>query len=71
MERNNAISAPQIPDVASLYGEWQRVRVGSRADFFQFLTTPTAERETFLASRMTIHHISGGVAAAVVTDNAR
>lgn len=68
MESNNIISAPQITDFAGLYKDWTVNHTGSQRDFLLFMTTPSPEREEFLASlgdRVEIHN-TGSVAEMVI-----
>lgn len=68
MESNNIISAPQITDFAGLYKDWIVNHTGSQRDFLLFMTTPSHEREEFLAllgDRVEIHN-TGSVAEMVI-----
>ena len=61
MESNNILAAPQIADVAAYYQEWRRNHVGSRKVFYEFMTTPTPERDRFLVEKGAITEFSGAV----------
>ena len=50
MESNNIIAAPGVADAAGLYDIWRVDHTGSLSTFYEFMTTPTPEREEFLLS---------------------
>lgn len=49
MKQNSIISAPQCKDVESLYKLWRQNHAASREDFYRFVTTPSVDRDSFLA----------------------
>lgn len=65
MERNDIVTAPQIVDVDNLYGIWKQSHTGSRASFFNFLTTPGVERDDFLGKFNTEISFNGAIAATI------
>lgn len=50
MEQNNILLAPELTDSAQLYQIWLRNHCGSEYDFYRFMTTPSVERDAFMAS---------------------
>lgn len=48
MERNNIIAAPQVADVDAAFDRWCETHIGTRKDFYDFLTRPGAERDEFV-----------------------
>lgn len=50
MESNNIITAPQVEDAHYIYSFWQQTHTGSKKAFYEFMTTPSAEREEFIIS---------------------
>ena len=61
MDNNNILAAPQIADVDTFYKEWRRNHVGSRKVFYNFMTTPTPERDRFLVEQGAVTEFSGAV----------
>ena len=59
MKKNNTTIAPQADDVPALFAVWRRNHVGNKEDFFTFMTTPSSERDRFLASVRVTGNISG------------
>ncbi len=50
MKTNNIVAAPQVHNVSSAFEIWRATYMGSRKDFYDFMTTPTIERERFITS---------------------
>ena len=48
MERNNIVVSPQIEGVSVIYDIWLRNHYGSEKTFYEFMVTPTPEREMFI-----------------------
>lgn len=65
MEKNNTTIAPQTSDATSLYAAWKRNHNGSKEDFFTFMTTPSGERNRFLASV----RVTGAIVGGLITNN--
>ena len=59
MDKNNTTIAPQTNDASSLYDVWKHK--GNKEDFFAFMTTPSSERNRFLASVRITGNISGSM----------
>lgn len=49
-KQNNIIIAPAAEQTAELYSVWKENNVGTLADFYVFMVTPSVKRELFLAS---------------------
>ena len=49
MISSNAVSAPQLNKGAFVYAAWSDKTGGTKEDFYKFLTTPSNERDEFLA----------------------
>lgn len=58
MDTNTVIAAPASVDVETLFEKWKQSHSGSLATFYEFMTTPTIERELFLNSctSRTVHN---------------
>lgn len=67
MESNNILAAPQVVGTETIYVRWRRGHVGSRKDFYEFMTTPAAARDSFLAELEAAPVFSGAVAAITLT----
>jgi len=50
MKQNNIIIAPQIANTATLFAAWAEENFGTEERFYEFMTTPSAERTAFLAN---------------------
>lgn len=61
MESNNILAAPQIADVDAFYTEWRRNHVGSKKAFYEFMTTPSPERDRFLVEMDAVTEFAGAV----------
>lgn len=61
MESNNILAAPQIANAAAFYTEWRRNNVGSLNAFYEFMTTPTPERDRFLIEMGAVTEFAGAV----------
>lgn len=50
MEKNNIVTAPQLVSTSTdrALEKWQETHLGGRKEFFEFLTTPGAERDLFV-----------------------
>lgn len=44
------VLAPAFRKVSKIYEAWKRSHLGTKEDFYKFLTTPGLEREEFLAT---------------------
>lgn len=71
MESNNIITAPQVDGVHIFYPMWQQNHTGSQKTFYEFMTTPSAEREEFINSlgENVAHTFNGGVAEVILREN--
>lgn len=49
MESNNIILSPSVADVTAVYTEWRKCYTGSKNDFYRFMTTPSVDRDRFIA----------------------
>lgn len=65
METNNIVAAPQIADVNTLFGIWKQSHSGSRATFFKFITSPSAERDNFLNTFNNETSFNGAIASTI------
>ena len=68
MERNNIIAAPQVADVDAAFARWSESHIGSRKDFYDFLTSPGAERDKFFRQNKSELLFFGLVAAQTILD---
>ncbi|WP_290150325.1 hypothetical protein [Muribaculum intestinale] len=50
METNNIVAAPQVEDFGEIYNIWKRNHIGNMDAFFDFMTTPTPDRDDFINS---------------------
>lgn len=50
MEQNSILLAPQLVDSAQLYQIWLGNHCGSEYDFYRFMTTPSVDRDAFMAA---------------------
>jgi hypothetical protein len=50
MEMNKIVLAPSTDEAADLFTVWQQTHVGTMADFYAFLTTPSTRRAAFMAT---------------------
>lgn len=48
MKTNNIISAPQLDTVDDIYLQWKKEYGVGRNKFYDFMTTPSAERSRFI-----------------------
>lgn len=48
---NNIVAAPVIADVNTLFDVWKSDNFGTLDDFYAFMTSPSVERDAFLAQR--------------------
>lgn len=71
MESNNINTAPQVDGVHLFYPKWQQNHTGSLKAFYEFMTTPSAEREEFINSLgyEVAHTFNGGVAEETLREN--
>lgn len=71
MESNNIITAPQVDGVHIFYQVWKQNHTGSQKAFYEFMTTPSAEREEFINSlgEKVEHTFKGGVAEVILREN--
>lgn len=61
METNNIAAAPQMANVSHFYERWRKTNVGSKDQFYKFLTTPSTERDEFFRSALVSTAFSGAV----------
>lgn len=66
MESESIITAPQVLDTASAYSLWHRTHEGGSDDFYRFMTTPSVERDAFVASAGESVTFNGSVAATMI-----
>lgn len=50
MEANNIVAAPQVEDLGEIYDLWKLTHTGNMDVFFDFMTTPSTDREDFINS---------------------
>lgn len=65
MDRNNATLAPQTDDADNLFQVWRLEHVGNKNDFFAFMTTPSSDRDRFLATVT----VNASLAGRLITNN--
>lgn len=46
---NKRNTAPEITGYSRVFQAWKRTHLGNKEDFYKFLTSPSIEREEFLA----------------------
>ena len=61
MEANNITAAPQVANVTSLYDARRKTNVGSKEQFYKFLTTPSTERDEFINAQRAETSFSGAI----------
>lgn len=61
MESNNILAAPQIADVDAFYTEWRRNYIGGKKVFYEFMTTPSPERDRFMVEMGAITEFAGAI----------
>ena len=66
MESNNIIAAPQVKDVGHFYELWKRDHAGGLSSFYEFMTTPTVERDKFISSSYHTVQFNGAVASQIL-----
>lgn len=66
MESNNIITAPQVDGVEELFPKWKQNHIGTVNTFYEFMTTPSAEREEFIISVTAECKFANGVAEVVL-----
>lgn len=49
METNSTTAAPQVADGMTMYDHWQMSHIGTIADFYAFITTPSGDRSIYLS----------------------
>ena len=64
MDRDRIISAPCTTDTEALLQSWHASHQGTTADFYQFITTPSADRDLFLFGLSKEEHRMGRVVVA-------
>lgn len=67
MEHNNIIAAPQVADVNYFYRKWKESHVGSRSDFYKFMTTPSLDRDVFLSQWPDKAVVNGSIVSIILT----
>lgn len=63
---SNIVTAPQIIDTSTALSRWTETHNGSAADFLEFMTTPTPERESWCETVGESLFFNGTVAATVI-----
>lgn len=58
---SKGVSAPEVNGMARAFRIWKRTHLGSKEDFYKFMTSPSVEREEFLSSLYHSPKMSGGV----------
>lgn len=48
MDKNNATTAPIVPDTEDLFLLWGKSHVGNVDAFYKFMTTPSVDRDSFI-----------------------
>ena len=61
MKSNNIIASPATDSFESLYHVWQNTHIGSKKDFYRFMTTPTVDRDSFMSTVKTELRYTGNV----------
>ncbi len=67
MERNNIIAAPQVADINYFYRKWKESHVGSRSDFYEFMSSPSLERDVFLSQWPDKTDVKGSIVSVILT----
>ncbi len=62
MESNNIVTAPQVAEVDEFFEFWQQNHTGSLQKFYEFITTPSAERDEYLTQWGAKTEFNGSVA---------
>lgn len=65
MGTNNIVTSPQITDIDYFYEIWKQTHSGTRRIFFTFLTTPSADRRSFLCQFDTEILFNGAIASII------
>lgn len=63
METNCIVTAPQVAKVEEIYEVWKRTHVGTMSKFYEFITTPSVDRDNFLNEWQADTEFIGAVAA--------
>jgi hypothetical protein len=66
MDNKNIITAPNVYDMADVFATWQKTNVGNEATFYNFMTTPSLERDEFVASMPKEEAFVGSVVAVTI-----
>ncbi|MBD5237504.1 MAG: hypothetical protein HDS62_08260 [Bacteroidales bacterium] len=61
MKASNPITAPQIKEAAPLYRLWKGEQAKDENDFYEFITTPSRERDEFVAGLKSEYSLDGCV----------
>lgn len=71
MESNNIITAPQVDGVHIFYPKWQQNHTGSQKAFYEFMTTPSVDRDEFINSLGddVANAFNGGVVEVTLNEN--
>jgi hypothetical protein len=66
MDNKNIITAPNVYDTADVFAKWRNNNVGNEATFFEFMTTPSLERDEFVAGMPTEETFVGSVVSVTI-----
>jgi hypothetical protein len=66
MDSKNIITAPNVYDAADVLATWQKNNVGNEATFYEFMTTPSLERDEFVAGMPTEETFVGSVVSVTI-----
>ncbi len=69
MDSNNIITAPQIKSVDKIYRLWRTGHTGSLRRFYAFMTSPTAERDRFVAECGSEADFDNGILSIILKEN--
>ena len=62
MKSNTPTTAPVLAEYHQVFAKWEQNHLGGSAAFFRFMTTPSVEREIFLAGFRSDVVFTSGVA---------
>ena len=71
MESNNIVSAPEIIGCKKLYEIWSQNHLGNIDTFYEFITTPSVEREEFINSIGNLNYVFDNSVAEIVLGNSK
>lgn len=69
MDKNNATTAPIVPDTDSLFLLWGKSHAGNKDAFYKFMTTPSTERDSFIGTLHPTIKFYGTVLCVIIKSN--